>query len=91
MKFYAVVKTTTDAPYRPVLDDSWDATLVDDHPVGMTALQRSLAEALTDADTIHAAIVSIEVPDEQLRLHLGAMPLVVGVVSPPAIETPDEA
>jgi hypothetical protein len=80
VKFLAIVRTTVDAPDRPILDDAWAADVAEANPLG---IRQSLADVLVDSTTHRAAVVVVEVPDGALLAQLGrAEPIVPGSVTP---------
>lgn len=72
MKLYAVVTTDRDTPDQPELIAAWPARWIDDQPSPPRDLDDNgdpwscLDMARGDPSTLAAAIVTIDVPDDQL-------------------------
>jgi hypothetical protein len=88
MKLYAVVTTDTDTPDKPELIAAWPARWIDSEPSPPRDLDENgdpwscLDMARGDPSTLAAAIVTIDVPDDQLLpLLTPAAPTVTGTVS----------
>ena len=80
MKLFAVVYTTNDDPDTPRLDQAWDGEVGELNPEG---LRHGLGLTLMEASTHSAAVVVVEIPDEQLLPQLRrAAPLMRGAVIP---------
>lgn len=90
MKLYAVVATDTDAPDKPELIAAWPARWIDDQPSPPRDLDENgdpwscLDVTRGDPATLAAAIVTVDVPDDQLLALLSpVVPTVHGVAASP--------
>ncbi|WP_329073497.1 hypothetical protein [Amycolatopsis sp. NBC_01480] len=88
MKLYAVVTTDRDTPDEPELIAAWPARWIDDEPSPPRDLDENgdpwscLDMARGDPSTLAAAIVAIDIPDDQLLpLLTPAVPTVTGTAS----------
>jgi hypothetical protein len=85
VRIRALVYTTTVDPGTPHLDSAQDL----DDAAAENAMQHALADLLLADTTLHAAIVSVEVPNDRLLQLLDPpSPTVLGIVTDAPNSTP---